>query len=116
MAEDNIFEKIGTGIETAAVDTVKGIEEAFTIAGKTKKVLDVVVADETTFKPALEAVVTGAVTIGGDLAQVIAAKGTNWVQDEKTVSDIEAYFKTTVLANFVPEVEKLDADIKTAVA
>jgi hypothetical protein len=112
MAGENEAEKILGGVEHVAEDIGKGVAKVFTVVDKTAKVLETVVADESTFKPALIATVTGGVKIAGDIAAAVADKGLNWTEDETLVADVEAYFKTTIEAVLVPEVEKLYGDIE----
>lgn len=112
MAGENEAEKIIGDIGKVGEDIGKGIAKVFTVVDKTAKVLETVVADESAFKPALIAAVTGGVKIASDIAAAVADKGLNWTEDETLVADVEAYFKTTIEGSLVPEVEKLYGDIE----
>lgn len=106
----NVFEEIGHGIKTVAVDVAHGVEKAFTYADKVEKILSTAITDQPEIKSAIVALVKAAEPVVVDTTADVAEKGLNLVDDAKTLSDAEAffsYFKTS----FLPIVEQVYAAV-----
>lgn len=111
---DNVFQKIGHGIETVGKDIGHVIVEGIEFPDKAAKVINTVVKDVPQFKAELLTLITDGKSVLVDAMDAASAKGLNWTEDLSIIAAIEAfaaYFKNT----FLPAVEAAYNEVNTDV-
>jgi hypothetical protein len=116
----NVFQEIGHGVKVGAEDVGKGVEKGVEFAivhpieflVRAQVVLADAIKDSPEVKSAVLDLVKQATTVIGDTATDIATKGINLSDDQKTLSDAEAFF-TYFKNTFIPLVEQVYKSISS---
>lgn len=114
VKSENVFEKIGHGVETVGKDIGHVIVEAVEFPAKATKVVSTITTDYPQLKTELLQLVTMGNTVLADGVLASAAKGLNWAEDVATVKDVlqlAEFFKNTFVPAVVAAYNTINSDV-----
>jgi hypothetical protein len=115
VTHENVFQKIGHGVETVAKDLGHVVLEAVEFPDKAAKVIATVVKEDAPLKAQLLVLINQCKTTLGDGVDAVTQKGLNFAEDEQTVADVIALSKY-VTETFVPLIEAVYTQLNQDVA
>lgn len=108
---DNVFEKVGHGIEVAAKDVAHVVVAPISFIVKTEKVIASAIKYDTSLRAEIISLITSAEKVVGDLSTVVSEKGFNLAHDSQALADAEAFF-LEFKNKFIPLVEEAYSELK----
>jgi len=112
---DNVFEEIGHETKVVAEDIGHVFVEAVEFPDKAAKVISTIVKDDAPLKAELIVLLNQCKATLSDGVQAATDKGLDFIQDEKTVVDIDTLAKY-VTETIVPAIESVYNELNTDVS